>query len=148
MLKLIAVISEVCAFFLSNNPKRQAVLDAVFKKLCPDGKKKTPLTKLCIRWQERIIAWRDFRQSIVVDTALDIIAGTRNEDLNLSAEADLKFDANTKGPAAMMINSIREPTFLVGTVCLDKIYTPLLTPRRDMDILKAYQTINGAIIEE
>ena len=100
MLKLIAVISEVCAFFLSNSPKRQAVLDAVFKKLCPDSKKKTPLTKLCItRWQERIIAWRDFRQSIVVvDAALDIIAGTRNEDLNLSAEADLKFDANTKGP--------------------------------------------------
>ena len=89
----------------------------------------------------------------MVETALDIIAGTRNEDLNLSAEADLKFDANTKGPAAMMINSIREPTFLVGTVCLDKIYTPLLTPttllqRRDMDILKAYQTIDGAIIEE
>ena len=155
MLKLIAVISEVCAVFLSNSPKRQAVLDAVFKKLCPDGKKKTPLTKLCItRWQERIIAWRDFRQSIVVvDAALDIIAGTRNEDLNLSAEADLKFDANTKGPAAMMINSIREPTFLVGTVCLDKIYTPLLTPTtllqgRDMDVLKAYQTIDGAIIEE
>ena len=86
----------------------------------------------------------------MVDAALNIIAGTRNEDLNLSAEADLKFDANTKGPAAMMI---REPTFLVGTVCLDKIYTPLLTPttllqRRDMDILKAYQTIDGAIIEE
>ena len=153
MLKLIAVISEVCAFFLKNSPKRQAVLDAVFKKLCPGSKKKTPLTQLCItRWQERIIAWRDFRQSIVVvDAALDIIAGTRTMNLNLPA--DLTFDTNSKGRAALMIGSIRDPTFLVGIVCLDKTYTPLLTPTtllqgRDMDVLKAYKTIDGVIAEE
>ena len=75
-------LREVCVFCLVNSPKRQGVLDAVYKKLCPNGKKKSPLTKLCItRWQERIVAWRDFKESaLIVVAAIEIIAGTRTID--------------------------------------------------------------------
>ena len=69
---------------------------------------------------------------------------------NVEGVIKVDFDASTRSKAQALIHSILDPSFLVGIVCLDVIFTPLLTPTkllqgRDIEVLRAYQLMESVI---
>ena len=130
------------------SPKLEALLTVVVEKSCNANQgKRSVLLGLCkTRWSARHLAYQRFYQHYVyIVEALEVVALKQH----LDEYPDFKdWDAKTRGEISSLLESITSFSFIICFLIMYQYLSHLAQPTiqlqgRAVDIIQAYQTING-----